>query len=326
MLDLHRLRLLREVHARGTVSAAAAALGYSTSAVSQQLSVLEREVGAALLEKVGRNVRVTSAGLVLLAHADVLLAQVESAEAEVAETVAGRLAGVVRVGAFQSAVLRLVAPAVKELATTEPGIRVEVTEAEVEQSTPALRLQQLDVVVGDEYDEQPRPVHDDLERESLLRERINVVLPTDHPAAATPTVALRDLKDTAWAACQPGTGHHQMHLRVCRQLGRFEPDVRYTSDDFLILMELTRTLGAATLLPDLVHAHEAVGVVVRPLARGRVRREVFLLARASAPPIVRAVATALRAAARRESRGTRPDPTGPGGRLARAHRARTVGG
>jgi DNA-binding transcriptional LysR family regulator len=302
MLDLHRLRLLREVHARGTVSAAAAALGYSTSAVSQQLSVLERELGAALLERVGRNVRVTSAGMVLLEHADTLLAQVEAAEADVAETVAGRLAGVVRVGGFQSAVLRVVAPAVRTLARSHPGIRVEVTESEVEQSTPALKLQQLDVVIGDEYAEQPRPVHDDLERESLLHERINVVLPEGHPVADGDDVRPADLADMPWAVCQPGTGHHQMLLRVCRQLGGFEPDVRYTSDDFLILMELARTVGSATLLPDLVHAHEAPGVVVRPLAGGRVRREVFLLTRRSSPPTVRAVAAALHDAADEEHR------------------------
>ena len=301
MLDLRRLHLLREVQARGTLTAAAAALGYSTSAVSQQLSVLEREVGAELLERVGRNVRVTSAGLVLLAHADALLAQVEAAEADVAATVAGRLAGVVRIGAFQSAVLRVVAPAVASLAQSHPGIRVEVTESEVEQSTPALRLQQLDIVVGDEYEDQPRPVHDDLDRQPLLRERINVVLPAGHPLAAEDDVALSDLAGMAWAACQPGTGHHRMHLRVCRQLGGFEPDVRYTSDDFLILMELARTAGSVTLLPDLVHAHEAPGVVVRALAGGRVRRHVYLLTRKSSPPTVRAVAEALLAAAERES-------------------------
>jgi DNA-binding transcriptional LysR family regulator len=88
-----------------------------------------------------------------------------------------------------------------------------------------------------------------------------------------------------------------MHLRLCRQLGGFEPDVRYTSDDFLILMELTRTVGSATLLPDLVRAHEAPGVVVRPLPGDGVRREVFLLTRTSSTPTVTAVADELHAAA-----------------------------
>ena len=205
MLDLRRLRLLREVHARGTVHAAAASLGYSASAVSQQLTVLEREAGAPLLEKVGRNVRVTAAGMVLLRHADSLLAAVEAAEAELAEVAAGRLAGVVRIAAFQSALLRVVAPAVRVLAESHPDLRVEVTEAEVEQSVPALRLQHLDLVVGDEYDDQPRAVHDDLQRELLLSEAISVVLPADHPAAGRERVALRELSSVPWAVRQPGT-------------------------------------------------------------------------------------------------------------------------
>ncbi|MFN8192786.1 MAG: LysR family transcriptional regulator [Nocardioidaceae bacterium] len=305
MLDLHRLRLLREVHARGTVSAAAAALGYSTSSVSQQLSVLEREAGAMLLEKVGRNVRVTQAGLVLVQHADSLLAGVEAAEAELAEVASGRVSGLVRVAAFQSALLRVVAPAVRALAASHPGLRVEVTESEVEDSVPRLRLQQLDVVVGDEYAEQPRPVHDGLHREVLIDEPINLVLPADHPAAGADTVQLAGLASMPWAACQPGTGHHQMQLRVCRQLGGFEPDIRYTSDDFLILMELARTTGSATLLPDLVHAQDAPGVVVRSLAEGDIGRQVYLLTRASSPPTVRVVADALHAAATEErSRGS----------------------
>ena len=160
MLDLHRLRLLRELEARRTVRAAAEALGYTTSAVSQQLAVLEREAGTPLLERVGRNVQLTEAGRVLVRHAQLLLDAVEAAEAEVAQVAAGRVAGVVRVSAFQSAFLRIVAPVVRELADTHPLVRVEASELEVEQAVPALRLQQLDVVVGDEYDDQPRPVHE----------------------------------------------------------------------------------------------------------------------------------------------------------------------
>ena len=90
MLDLHRLRLLREAHERGTIHAAARALGYTPSAVSQQLTVLERETGALLLERVGRNVRLTAAGRVLVTHATHLLEGVESAEAELAAVAAGR--------------------------------------------------------------------------------------------------------------------------------------------------------------------------------------------------------------------------------------------
>lgn len=296
MLDLHRLRLLREVYGRGTIHGAAQALGYTPSAISQQLSVLEREAGTPLLERVGRNVRLTAAGHVLVRHATALLDGVEAAEAELATVAAGRVAGVVRVAAFQSAFLNIVAPAVRDLAQRYPDVRVEAVEAEVEQAAPALRLQQLDVVVGDEYDDQPRAVHADLQREHLLRERIHVVLPAEHPEASSDRVSLKRLADVRWAACQPGTGHREMHLRVCREFGEFEPDLRYSSDDFLILLECVRTAGACALLPDLVLRHGAPGVAVRLPVEGEVGRDIFLLARRSHTPAVAAVAAALRAA------------------------------
>lgn len=308
MLDLHRLRLLREVHGRGTVHSAARALGYTPSAISQQLGVLEREAGTALLERVGRNVRLTAAGQVLVRHATLLLNGLEAAEAELAGVAAGQVAGLVRVAAFQSAFLHIVAPAVAALAGSHPQVRVEGTEIEVEAAVPALRLQQLDVVVGDEYDGQPRSVHTDLRRERVLRERILVVLPADHPEARHERVAMRRLADMPWACCQPGTGHREMQVRACRRLGGFEPDLRHSSDDFLILLELVRTTGACALLPDLVLGHGAPGVAVRPPAEGDLGREVFLLTRRTRTPAVAAVAAALQQAAASAQRHP-----GPGG-------------
>ncbi|MGZ0152760.1 LysR family transcriptional regulator [Kribbella sp. WER1] len=297
MIDLHRLRLLREVHGRGTVHGAARALGYSPSAISQQLAVLEREAGTPLLERVGRNVRLTAAGEVLVRHAAALLEGVEAAEAELAAVAAGRVAGVVRIGAFQSAFIRVVAPAIRRVATTHPDIRVLAAELEVEQAAPALRMHQLDVMVGDEYDGQPRAVHADLHREHLLREHISVVLPEDHPLAAKRRIPLKQLGELPWAACQPGTGHREMHVRVCRELGGFEPDIRYSSDDFRILLELVRTTGAGALLTELAVDSGAPGVVVRLPAEGEVGRAVYLLTRRTRTPAVAAVADALAAAA-----------------------------
>jgi DNA-binding transcriptional LysR family regulator len=297
VLDLRRLRLLREVEARGSVHGAARALDYTPSAISQQLAVLEREAGAALLERVGRGVRLTDAGRVLVRHAAGLLDGVEAAEAEVAALGSGHPAGVVRVASFQSAFLRVVAPAVGTLATTHPDVRVEATEDEVERAVPALRLRQLDLVIGDEYDGQPQPIHRDLAREPLLREQVRLVLAQDHPLARRRRVPLARLAEAEWAGTQPGTGHREMLIRACRRLGGFEPDLRYSSDDFLILLELVRTAGACALLPDLVVAHGAPGVAVRSPAEGTIGREVFLITRRARTPAVEAVAAALRAAA-----------------------------
>jgi DNA-binding transcriptional LysR family regulator len=297
MLDLRRLRLLREVEARGSVHGAARALDYTPSAISQQLAVLEREAGAALLERVGRGVRLTDAGHVLVRHAAGLLDGVEAAEAEVAALGSGHPAGVVRVASFQSAFLRVVAPAVGTLANTHPDVRVEATEDEVERAVPALRLRQLDLVIGDEYDGHPQPIHRDLAREPLLREQVRLVLAQDHPLARRRRVPLARLAEAEWAGTQPGTGHREMLIRACRRLGGFEPDLRYSSDDFLILLELVRTAGACALLPDLVLAHGAPGVAVRSPAEGTIGREVFLITRRARTPAVEAVAAALRAAA-----------------------------
>jgi DNA-binding transcriptional LysR family regulator len=297
MLDLHRLKLLRELDARGTVHGAARALDYTPSAISQQLAVLEREAGAKLLERIGRNVRLTESGRVLVRHAATLLDGVEAAEAELAAIAAGRPAGVVRVSAFQSAFLRIVAPAVAALARDNPDIRVEATELEVEQGVPALRLQQLDAVIGDEYEGQPRPLHADLKRAPLVREQVRLVMPATHPLASQRRVPMSRLADAEWAACQPGTGHREMQIRACRRLGGFEPDLRYASDDFLILLELVRTTGACALLPDLVLSYGAPGVAVRAIAEGTIIREAFLLTRATRTPAVEAVAAALTAAA-----------------------------
>ncbi len=297
MLDLHRLRLLREVAGRGTVHAAARSLGYTPSAISQQLAVLEREAGAPLLERVGRNVRLTDAGAVLVRHAAALLAGVEAAEAELAAVAAGRPAGAVRVAAFQSAFLSIVVPAIRSVLGEHPAIRVEATEIDVELAAPALRLQQLDAVVGDEYEGHPLAVHDDLTRETLLREQNRLVLPPGHAAANLTRVPLAELAGATWVASQPGTGHREMVVCACREAGGFEPDLRYSSDDFLTQIELVRTAGAVALLPDLVLAHPAPGVVIRPVERGPVGREVFLSTRAARTPAIGAVAQALRAAA-----------------------------
>jgi DNA-binding transcriptional LysR family regulator len=119
------------------------------------------------------------------------------------------------------------------------------------------------------------------------------VIPERHALARRRRVPLAALADEAWAGTQPGTGHRERHVLACRRLGGYEPDIRHASDDFLILLELVRTVGACALLPELVLAHGAPGVVARPIAEGRLPREVFLLTRRTRPPALAAVAAAL---------------------------------
>jgi DNA-binding transcriptional LysR family regulator len=298
MLTLSRLRLLRELEARGTVGAVARALSYSPSAVSQGLAALEREAGVALLEPAGRGVRLTEAGRLLAAHADGLLRAAERAEAELA-ALGGAVVGTVRVAAFQSAVLHIVAPAARDLAAAHPGLRLEVVEAELEHAVPALRGGTLDVVLAEEYAGSPRHRPPGLARRTLLRERVRLVLPAGHRLAGRTRVPLADLRAEAWATGQPGTGQRDLVLRACRELGGFEPDLRHRTNDLLILLTMVGTTGAVTLLPDLVRAEDDGAVAVRELAEGDLRREVFALARAESAgrPAVAAVLGALAALA-----------------------------
>src|SRR3712207_356591 len=177
--DLRRLRLLRELEERGTLGAVAAALGYSPSAVSQQLSVLEREVGARLLEKAGRGLRLTDAGRLLARHAGVLLTAAEAAEADLA-ALGGDVRGTVRAGGLQSGARRLLIPALTRLRAEHPRVRVEISELELEQALPGLRLGAVDLVIGDEYDGQPRPRPAGLRFAVVLQEPMKVVLPAGH--------------------------------------------------------------------------------------------------------------------------------------------------
>src|SRR5919206_3937500 len=157
MLDLRRLRLLRELHERGTIAAVADALQFTPSAVSQQLAMLERETGVPLLERAGRGVRLTDAARVLVGHADALLERAALAEADLAAA-AGAVSGRARIAGFQSVALRLALPAMAALARDAPGLRCEFLDAEPEDAIPALALGDVDVVLGDEWQHQPRRV------------------------------------------------------------------------------------------------------------------------------------------------------------------------
>src|SRR4051794_29714393 len=163
MLDLRRLRLLRELNKRGTIAAVADALQFTPSAVSQQLAMLERETGVPLLERAGRGVRLTDPALLLVEHADALLARAAVAEADLAAA-AGMVTGRGRIAAIQSMSLRLALPAMQALARDAPRVRCELVEAEPEQALPALALGDVDLVLGDEWQHGPWQLPAGLER------------------------------------------------------------------------------------------------------------------------------------------------------------------
>ena len=151
MLDVRRLRVLHAISAYGSVTAAAASLGYSAPAVSQQLAALEREVGMRLTERAGRGLVLTPAALILVGHTDALLARLEAAEADLA-ALRDQIAGRVTLAAFPSAAASLVPAAWAALAGSAPQVRLDLTEMEPEESLPAVLRGETDVAVAHEYD------------------------------------------------------------------------------------------------------------------------------------------------------------------------------
>jgi DNA-binding transcriptional LysR family regulator len=300
MLDLRRLRLLHELHERGTIAAVADALQFTPSAVSQQLAVLEREAGVPLLEPAGRGVRLTDAALVLVGHAEALLDRADLAEAELAAAV-GSVAGRGRIATFQSGALRLAVPAMRALARDAPALRCELVEAEPEQALPALALGDVDLVLADEWEHQPHSRPAGVQRHDLLTDLVRVVLPEGHPAARRHDVAvpLYELAAEVWTTGHRATAWEEMTERTCRQLGGFDPSIRHRTNDSVVSLGLVAESLAVTLLPDLVEAGAHPGVVVRAIAEGPVHRAIFAATRTADArrPSVQALLGAVRGAA-----------------------------
>jgi DNA-binding transcriptional LysR family regulator len=299
LLELRRLRLLHELHRRGTIGAVADALSYSPSTVSQQLGVLQREAGTALFEPAGRRVRLTDAGLVLVAHAEELLAGAERAEADLAAAAAGAVRGVVRVGSFQTASLHLLLPAMAELGRTHPGVDVRLVESETEPALGALRSHAVDLVLADEWTGAPSSRRPGLDREDLFTEPVRLALPADDPAAGERPVPLPRLADARWATGYRGGAMEALVRRICNADGGFEPDVRHHTNELSMLLALVANGHAVTLLPELALAGDAGAVAVRPVAGVELYRTVFTAVRQGADrrPALAALRAALRAAA-----------------------------
>jgi DNA-binding transcriptional LysR family regulator len=300
MLDLRRLRLLRELNERGTIAAVADALQFTPSAVSQQLAMLEREAGVRLLERAGRGVRLTDAALVLVDHADALLERAALAEADLAAA-AGTVTGRGRIAGFQSVLLRLALPAMEALARDAPRLRCELIEAEPEQALPALALGDVDLVLGDEWQHQPWRLPAGLQRHELLRDPVHLVLPAGHPTVRRhrDAVPLAELAGEAWTTGHVGMSWEEITQRTCRQHGGFDPDIRHRTNDATVSLALVARGLAVTLLPDLVLPGRHPGVALRPIAEAPVDRSIFALTRAAdaARPSTQALVAAVRSAA-----------------------------
>ena len=280
MLDPRRLAVLREFAVRGTIAGAADALAFTPSAVSQQLSQLQREAGVELFRKVGRRLELTDAGRTLVARADELLARIEEIDAELAAQ-AEEVRGTIRVGAFQTAASAIVIPALDRLAERHPRLRVELVEAEAEESLPVLERGGLDVAIAEEYEHAPRPRSAHLRREYLAPDEMVLALPRGHRAArGRRPVSLASLHAIEWVAARADTAFGDMFARVCRSVGGFEPEIRHRVNEMELLLDIVAS-GAAALVPALGRPERDDRVAVRSIAEGRVSRALFVAVRES---------------------------------------------
>ena len=306
MLDVRRLRVLHAVAGYGSVTAAAAALGYSAPAVSQQLAALEREVGMILTERAGRGVSLTPAALILVAHTDVLLARLDAAEADLA-ALRDQIAGRVTLAAFPSAAAGLVPAAWAALAGSAPQVRLDLTEMEPEESLPAVLRGETDVAVAHEYDLLPRPLDPLFERRELLDDPVVLAIPADSALslARLGPVPLAELAGQPFLAPRQATSCAEMIQRACARAG-FVPRVVARASDFQVLLSLVAAGAGVTLVPGLAARWLPPRVRLVPPA-DPVTRRVFTVSRRGGDrkPAVRVVLDALSDAATPEPESRR---------------------
>lgn len=259
MLSLPRLRILAELSRRGTIAATARALSYTPSAVSQQLSLLEREAGVMLLEHVGRGVRLTDAADVLVEHANAVMERLEVAEAELVAS-QNELHGRMRVASFQSVVLILVPGALDRMAAEHPKMRVDIVQREHGHAYEGLLSYEFDLVLGEEYPGYPERVREGIDRFDLLTDPMRLALPATGPYSGRP-YRLAELADAPWILEPEETPTGRWAREVCRQAG-FEPRARFESPDPLLHAELVRTGHAVAFLPELIASTQREGLTL----------------------------------------------------------------
>jgi DNA-binding transcriptional LysR family regulator len=269
MLDVKRLRVLREVALRGSIAGAAESLRFTPSAVSQQVAKLEREAGVALVDRGPRSVTLTAAGWRLVEHAEAILERLAAAESELRD-----LAGSppeLRVGANTTAAVTIVPDALTRFTAARPDVDVTVAESDPLISLARLCARELDLAIVFEYDHVPLPDDPRIELETLLEEPMRIVLPAGHPVARQRAVRLLDLAEDTWICSTPRSSCHPFTERACRAAG-FDPRIRFEFDDYAAMQSLVASGAGVAFAPDMGLTRVNPGVAVRPIAFGPKRR------------------------------------------------------
>jgi DNA-binding transcriptional LysR family regulator len=273
MLDVKRLRVLREVAARGSFSAAAEALAYTQSAVSQQIAALEREAGTVLVDRNARGIRMTEAGHALVRHADVILARLAEAEAEL-EAIAGIRGGRLRLVSFPSAGATIAPRAIGRFRERHPGVEVTLEPREPHEGLDCVKTRECDIALTVEAGFEPI-VDKAIERHHLLDDPMYVLLPAGHRVAHKARIRLADLAEEPWIMGATGRCPDGMILQRACQAAGFEPRVAFMSDDYSAIQGFVAAGVGVCLIPDLALVAVRDDVVIRPLHGRPLHRHVI---------------------------------------------------
>jgi DNA-binding transcriptional LysR family regulator len=277
MFDVKQLRVLKAVADHGSFSAAADALSYTQPAISQQVAALEKRAGTTLVDRGSRGVRLTDAGRALVEHAEVVIARLAAAEAEL-EAIAGIRGGRVRLASFPTAGASLLPPAVAEFTSRHPDVELSFVEREPEEAAQMLRAAELEIAILFEYDaltgQEFERFYEGIELHQLVDDPMYLALPRDHPLARKRRVSLDDVADETWI--QESGAHSwcgSFHEAVCAQAG-FSPKVGFRSDDYNVVQGLVAAGVGISLLPGLSLTNVREDIVIRSLGPQAPSRQI----------------------------------------------------
>lgn len=298
MLHPGRLRILTEVVARGSFSAAADALSYTQSAVSQAIARLEAETGAPLVVRDRAGVRPTAAGATLIEHAEAILAQIQAAEAEL-EALLGLRGGRLRMASFPSAGATLMPLAIATFRTRHPDVELSLAEGEPEDIAPRLRAGEFDLALLFEFPAEREPLTEGLHTVRLLDDPLRVAIPARHRLAGKQSLTLGDLRDEDWVQTSASSPCARHVVRSCLAAG-FEPRVTFESDDYETVQGLVAAGVGVALIPRLALTRVRPGLVVRALSPSTPTRTIHAAtpAGAAAAPAARTMMHVLSEVAR----------------------------
>jgi DNA-binding transcriptional LysR family regulator len=277
MLDVKQLRVLKAVGEHGSFSAAAEVLSYTQPAISQQVAALEKQAGTTLVDRTSRGVRLTEAGRALVDHAEVVLARLAAAEAEL-EAMAGVRGGRVRLSSFPTAGASLLPPAVALFTERHPEVELTFVEREPDDAAQMLRAAELEVALVFEYGDigasDFERLYEGIELHHLLDDPLFLALPQGHPLSSKPRVRLQDFADETWIQ-ESGTHSFcgSLHLSACASAG-FQPNIGFQSDDYNVVQGLIAAGVGISLLPSLALTNVRDDIVIRSLGRAAPARRI----------------------------------------------------